>query len=399
MSLYSVFQLVVLLPLGLWISYLAFLSLSALGVRRSTPFASTHVRRFAVIVPAHNEELAISETVNSILAVSYPRDRFDVIVVADNCTDRTAEIASALGATVHERVDLTLRGKGYALRWIVERLLAVRPAYDAFVIIDADSTASPEFLTIMNAYLEQGSASVQSMDIVKAEQDAWSPQITEISFLLTNVARPLGRKAWGLSAGLKGNGMCFRRDVMERFPWDAYSLAEDAEFGIRLLLEGISTSFAHEAIVHAKMPRDPENARSQRARWERGRVPLIRRNLGGLLRLALRSRSFVYLDAAIELTTPSLVNMLGIVLLMITINALAWLGAVPGTLNWLVLWSILAALMVVHVIAGMRAAGAPRSTFLALLNIPRYVIWKIGLYRFVLKNRGNKEWVRTTRER
>src|SRR5262249_45394175 len=143
------------------VTYLLFLTLSALVTRPAVPRRAQQCRRFAVLVPAHNEEAVIGRLVANLATLDYPSERYDVCVVADNCTDATAAIARAHGARVFERFDPTQRAKGFALRWLIQQLQAQRSSYDAFVVIDADSVVDRAFLACMNARLAGGADAIQ----------------------------------------------------------------------------------------------------------------------------------------------------------------------------------------------------------------------------------------------
>ena len=158
----SFLQILLLGAAGFFIVYLTALSILALFARERRTISGPRQRRFAVVVPAHNEELSIARTLESLLSIDYPQDSYDVIVVADNCTDATAAIARAAGAKVYERSDITLRGKGYALRWCFDAILNQQPSYDGIVVIDADSVASVNFLSVMNFYLDRGAGAFLS---------------------------------------------------------------------------------------------------------------------------------------------------------------------------------------------------------------------------------------------
>ena len=258
-------QLFLLIPVGFFLLYVAVLTILALRAKRNSIFEGGRQRNFAIIIPAHNEELAIKRTLQSAFALEYPRNKFTVIVVADNCTDRTMSIAQSEGAKVYERIDNNLRGKGYALRWIFDKIV-LENVYESVVVVDADSTMSRNFLAVMNFYLNRGAVSLQSTDIVETGPASWSVSMIRISFLLYNFVRPLGRRVLGLPVGLRGNGMCLAIDTLKDVPWSAYSLAEDVDYGLQLLLNNKPTYFAPEAIIYATMPQKIENAQSQRAR-------------------------------------------------------------------------------------------------------------------------------------
>ncbi len=393
-----VVELLLLASVGLCVFYVFVLSVLAASVRRKPKIEPTVSRRFAVVVPAHNEESTIAPTIQSILRMDYPRHLFDAFVVADNCTDRTAAVSREEGAIVLERNEDALRGKGYALRWSTDRLLSSPQAYDAIVIIDADSVISSSFLGVMNSYLQSGAQVVQSSDLVKPQPGAWSPEITRLGFVLYNYVRPLGRRVLGCSAGLRGNGMCLSAAVLRSFPWNAYSRAEDLEFGLYLLLRGIPTIFAPEALVLATMPRNPRLAESQRARWEGGRLPIIRKFAPRLLHQGLSQLSLKHIDALIDLLTPALMNLAALVSGILLCTAILFYAGIHSMLVFVEVWIVLLILGFLHTLIGLYAARADTSLYKTLFYLPRYAIWKVMLYLKLTQKLKAEEWVRTTRE-
>jgi cellulose synthase/poly-beta-1,6-N-acetylglucosamine synthase-like glycosyltransferase len=390
-------QATLLVPVGIFLLYLAFLTILSLFTKQRTSFESESLKSFAVIIPAHNEELVLAKTIQSALALDYPRRNYSVIVVADNCTDQTAAIAKAAGAEVHERFDQKLRGKGYALRWIFDKLVQ-KSSCDAVVVVDADSAMSQNFLKVMNYYLNKGSVSFQSTDIVDTGPASWSASMIRISFLLFNYIRPLGRHVLGLPMGLRGNGMCLSMDTLKAVPWNAFSLAEDVDYGLQLLLKDIPTYFAPEAIAYATMPQQTKNAESQRSRWEGGRFSLIRTYSFPLLKTAWNRKSYMYLDTLIDLITPSIVNMIALMGVMVILNGILSIAGNSKAYIYISLWLFAGFCGVIHLFLGLYIARADKTLYKALFNIPRYLLWKIGLYLHIFKSEKQGEWIRTTRE-
>jgi 1,2-diacylglycerol 3-beta-glucosyltransferase len=394
----SILEIPAIAAAGLVTGYLALLSLLALAARRPAAAGAAKMRRVAAMVPAHDEEGAIGKTLASLRDLAYPAGLFDVVVIADNCADGTAAVARSAGAIALERTDPANRGKGHALRWAFDTLSGRQPGYDAFVVIDADSVATPNFLSVMNGELERGAEAIQACDAVIRNTASWSTEITRLGFTLYNHVRPLGRGVIGGSAGLRGNGMCFSAGLVKRIPWNAFGVTEDLQYGLTLLLNGVNVRYAPGATVYATMPAYAANAVSQRARWEMGRAPVKRIFSGRLLSLAFRKLSFPALDAWIDLVTPPFVH------LMAACAALAaahWvLDAVfPGTfVSFALAWTLITALGLVHVIAGLAAARADAGQYLALCYVPLYAAWKVWLYLRRPDATPPSEWVRTTRE-
>ncbi len=380
---------------GLVTGYLALLSLLALFARTMTGADPERTRRFVVLIPAHNEEGSIGGTLKSLSAMDYPPGKRDIVVVADNCTDETANVARSLGARVLERTDDRNRGKGHALRWAFDALMDEKPGFDAFVVIDADSVVTPNFLHVMNRHLERGATAIQSADLVVENSRSWSTEITRLGFTLYNHVRPLGRKILGFSAGLRGNGMCFDARLFTRVPWNAYGVTEDLQYGLTLVLSGETVQYAPEATVYATMPALARNAVSQRTRWERGRGPVRERFSGRLLRQGFTRPSPAALDAWLDLVTPPFVHLMAVVLFVTAAHALPAIFS-PGLVSaFLPPWLAVCAFGITHVLVGLIAARADAGLYRALLYVPLYAGWKVLTY---VVSKPPEEWIRTTRE-
>ncbi len=393
-------DILLVLPTIFFASYLAFLTFAAsLKRTRRNLVWSKPVRRFAVLVPSHNEQAVIEDTLNSLAALEYPRDHYDVVVIADNCTDKTAEIAGLHNTIVMERSDKINKGKGQALRWCLDTLESEGKTYDAFVIIDADTVSSANLLSVMNDYLESGAECIQCSTLVTPQPGVWSPEMTRIGFLLHNYVRPLGKKKMGLSMCLNGNGMCFSANLLSKLPWTSYSRVEDLEHALLLVLNGVNVDFAPEAFVHAIMPSDSRLAESQRRRWEIARFPIIRKYTWPLISTAFRKRSVVILDMLMELITPAFVNLFAFTTGLLAVNFLA--AALSGAVVvWYITMGYLAALMleILHVLGGLKVSRADMNSYLVLINTPKYAMWKLKLYLKALANGDDKTWLRTERE-
>ena len=392
----NVVQWILIASFGAVFFYLFFLSLMGLFVNVKREKRSSRLRTFALVIPAHNEEGTIAKTVSSLMDIAYPGDHADVYVLADNCTDHTADIASGFnGVTVLERHDQQQRGKGFALRWCFDQLLSSPRVYDAIVVIDADSVASQNFLSVMNEYLEEGHQVLQAADVPEARPELWSSEVVRIGMTLYNISRPLGRRKLKFTAGLRGNGMCFSTDVLRTVPWRAYSLTEDLEYGLDLLLNGITVTLAPEAVVLASMPNRLSG--SQRERWEAGRFPVVKEYIPKLARKFRRTFSPVILDSLVDLLIPPFVNVFALAFLLSLITA----GTVIVDLvDAAVLWGWGAVLFLgsAHVVLGLVAARADRHLFQALAYVPCYAVWKLTVYAHVLMYGIRKEWIRTIRD-
>lgn len=381
-ALLAAFALPLLLACG-WLALVTWLP------ARRLPEVSARPWRFDVIVPAHDEAGGIARTIDSLLALDWPAGRFRVLVVADNCSDDTAAVARAAGAQVIERTDPTLRGKGAALAFAYAHSAREGQA-DAVAVVDADSTVSPNLLRAFAARLDAGAEAVQGGYGVLNPDASWRTRLMTLALTLVNRLRRRGRDALGGSAGLAGNGMCFTQALLARVPHRGNALAEDLEYGIVLGLSGVRVWFADEAGVRGEMVAGEAASRSQRIRWEGGRLAMARQHLSTLLARGMRGDGLA-LDLALDLLVPPLSYL--VLALAAGLLAALTLFAVTGS-GVVVLYLFAAKLLGAHLVGGIRASGLGWRVLGDLLHVPRYVLWKL------LRARPGvpREWIRTERE-
>ncbi|MEW5933014.1 MAG: glycosyltransferase family 2 protein [Bacillota bacterium] len=291
-----------------WLCLLAlfyYYLLACLGMARpSCPPMARPSTRFALLIPAHNEETVLPFLLDSIAAQDYPRHLVEVYVVADNCTDGTPRVAARAGATVLERIS-SLRGKGYALQFGLREILN-RSRCDAVCILDADNLLDPAFLSRLNARLAAGALVVQGRVETKNPLDSWVSTSYAINFWLSNRLWQLGRARVGLSGFLCGTGMCFRREVLASTGWPATSLTEDLEYTVVLISRGIKVTWAHEAVVFDEKPTSLAPSCRQRLRWLQGKWQVFFTYAPRLLWEAVTVRSWTRVDALLCLLQPAL---------------------------------------------------------------------------------------------
>jgi cellulose synthase/poly-beta-1,6-N-acetylglucosamine synthase-like glycosyltransferase len=371
--------------------YLVILSMAAVFGRRSTPPAGPAARRFAILIPAHNEEALLGRLLENLHRLDYPRSAVDIYVVADNSDDGTAPLARSSGAHVYERFDLALQGKGYALRWLLQQLSNEGQRYDAYVIVDGDSVLAENFLRRMDAGLEAGSQVIQAYYSVLNPSESSLSALRYAALAALHYLRPLGRSMLGLSCGLKGNGMCFEARILERFGWRWFTLAEDVELHLELIKAGVRVDFAADTWVRSDMPITFAQAGSQNERWERGRLHLVRTRVSRLFLTGLRGRSLPQLDAAADQLIPPLSIPFALASLCLSLS-IALGAAGPAVLAGLAL-----AGQLVYLLCGLALVRAPFSVYRAFGYAPLYVVWKLGLYARALVNSDSVCWVRTAR--
>lgn len=242
--------------------------------------------RFAVFVPAHNEENVIFSSARSILMAEYPTDQFDVFVIADNCTDKTASLAIAAGAKALVRQDEIQKGKQYALEWGFNQIDLSN--YDAVVILDADNHIEPDLLSILNGHLMAGHNIIQAYVETKNPGDSWISM--NYAYALWYLHRLLMvRTRLGMSAWLAGTGVCIQTDVLKKVGWNVTTLTDDVEYTCQLLLKGEKVYLAEEAKVYDQKPIGIKDSMKQRLRWIRGQTQVTVRYLPKLLIYSIKS--------------------------------------------------------------------------------------------------------------
>jgi hypothetical protein len=399
-------RVISVLPEGVLGAVAGYLSLLTAGAWRAvvsgrtrTPLGAECRHRFGVLIPAHDEERLIGATLKSLAEVDYPEELMSVHVVADNCTDGTVDVVRAHGFEAHPHDDPDHAGKGPALEWLRARLSARGEVYDAFVFIDADTIVDSQFLRVADAHLSRGAAVIQSY--YAASDPGSSPAIAFRAAALAarHYLRPLGRTQLGGSAGLYGNGMVFRAELLRRHRWSGH-LTEDLELQLLLLLDGTKVTFAPDAVVEAEMPATTGAAGTQNERWERGRLDLARRFVPELGRRAVRggpAGRVAYADAAVDLLIPpfSVVAAGTTAVTVFSVAMAIWRPARGGRRAAAAL--AIAGAQAVYVLSALRMTGAPRSVYRSLLKAPRFVAWKLALWLKVMRRDRGVEWVRTAR--
>lgn len=392
----------VLLAAEVWITlpvvYVCILSIAAILItkKRQSEHAtsSTPTFNFAILIPAHNEEFLLGKLLESLLALAYPKDKYTVYVVADNCTDTTAELARVHdGVQVYERFDATRRGKGYALNWILEKLKEDQLIHDAYVIIDADSVVEPAFLQWMAKELARGARALQAHYTVLNGTESPSAALRWIALTLKGYICPLSRSGIGSSSTLLGNGMCFSHDLLQRYPWQAYGLSEDYQYYLTLVRHGERVKYVPEAVVRSQMPTTFAAMRTQDIRWESMGEGETAWQVGwALLKAGLHLRKFSCFESLIELFTPALSFMVSWCLLTMFASALLWF---PLAMMFSLL---LISGLLLYIGTGFYLLRPPRMTYKALLYAPGFMLWKLWVLLVLKRSKKHTStWVRTSR--
>jgi len=353
---------------------------------------------FVILVPAHNEDSSIAATVRSLRALDYPRQLFEIVVIADNCQDTTAAVARAEGAEVLERFHDEKKSKGFALEYALETLRKREVHPDAVVIVDADTMVDAGLLKAFDRRLQSGQDWLQAYYTVSNSNDSWRTQMMRLGFAHFNGLWLLGQDTLGMGSALRGNGMAFSWKGLERCPWQAYGLAEDLEFSWHLRMHGERVFFVPEVQVYGEMIDNNSAAvASQRLRWEHGRKQLRKTFSRALLRSHFPlSRKFIYLS---DLYMPPLARF-GLRLFITLASAIAFHQTesteISESLQGVCLGLAIAQIInfTIYLFMPFLVMGVPKSYLKLLLVAPFYVLWKAGL----LLKRAPSTWVRTERK-
>ena len=290
-----------------------YLIISLFGiVRKKNKEKVAPEKSFALIVAAHNEESVIKEVVDSLYNLNYPKELYDVFVIADNCTDNTADVAEKAGANVYRREDKNKKGKGFALEWMFKKIFKMDKKYDAVAIFDADNLVAKDFLNEMNRELLKGYKVVQGYLDSKNPFDTWITASYSASFWTSNRMIQLARNKLGLSNQLGGTGFCVEVEILKDLGWGATCLTEDLEFTCKLVLNGYKVGWAHEAVIYDEKPLTLAQSWHQRKRWMQGFADVSSRYFFKLMKRAFTKFDFVAFDCALYSIQPIMNILIGL---------------------------------------------------------------------------------------
>lgn len=382
--------LILFLPVLLF-SLQVLLSLPLFG-RKPAAIAASARPSIAVLVPAHNESAGILPTLQAIQARLQAGDR--LLVVADNCTDDTAELAASAGAEVIERHDSARRGKGYALDYGV-RYLEFSPP-DVLIIVDADCMVHGDSLQLLASQCLQTNSPAQAMYLMQSPAGAGlKTRVAEFAWAVKNRARPLAYQRCGLPCQLMGTGMAFPWELIQAAELASGHIVEDLKLGLDFAAAGHAPQLCSEALVTSVFPANTDGAQSQRTRWEHGHLGMILTDGPRYLVSALRTMNGRLLALVLDMCVPplALLTML-VVLLALSAAVMAWL--IGAAWPWsLAIFNLL--LLGIAVLLAWLVHGRHILSFSHLAYAPFYALAKVPLYlRFIFKRQV--DWVRSRRD-
>ena len=321
--LYILKQALMYVVVAFW-CYQMVVSLCALVKLKDKPYLTNKKHKFMAIIPAHNEEKVVGNLIESLRQQNYPKELYDIYVIADNCTDSTAKVAKEAGAIVYERFDPDHRTKGYALQWFLKQKIEENADYDAFFVFDADNIVDKNFIVNMNKKLCQGEDVVQGYRDIKNPTDNWITAGYALFYWTMHRLYHLARYNIGLSPLLNGTGFMVRFDVVKPNGWETETLTEDIEFSLKRIIQGKKLGWATDAIVYDEQPTSFKQSWSQRSRWTVGHMQCIKRYTVELFNSVRKHKTLMNFDGFLYIvgTTPMLV----ITMLLLIVNCLMYAG-------------------------------------------------------------------------
>ena len=316
-----------------WI-YQLVISLCSLIKVKDKPLVEDKEHRFMMIIPAHNEEKVIKDLVDSLQNLDYDKNLYDIYVIADNCTDNTAQIAKEAGAIVYERFDEKHKTKGFALQWFLQQKIEEDAPYDAFCIFDADNIVDKNFLKAMNKKLNQGEDVVQGYRDIKNPSDSWVTAGYAIFYWTMNRFYHLARYNLGLSPLINGTGFMVKFDVVKPDGWQTKTLTEDIEFSLKRIIAGKKLGWATDAIVYDEQPVGFKQSWSQRSRWTVGHIQCLHEYTKPLAVAVKENKTVMNFDGLLYMLGSIPMFVLTIVLLVLNIVLFLTNGMSVSDLLW-----------------------------------------------------------------
>lgn len=356
--------------------------------------AAEAVPPIVVLIPAHDEADGIDATLKSVLSQLRPQDR--LLVVADNCTDATADVAGRAGAEVLERRNLVQRGKGYALDHGVRHLAASASLPAVVVVLDADCIALPGCIVRLASACVSSGRPMQARYLLTAPQQSnLRARMAEFAGRVKNWVRPAGMHAWGLPCQLMGAGMAFSWHQIATAQLATGHIVEDLKLGLELADAGFAPRYCAAAQVLSAFPANEQGARSQRTRWEHGHLQMIVSDVPRWFARALRTGNRDLFSLTLDLVVPPLALLAMAIVGWLGVCLLAWVTMGVAGPAWVML--VCVALLGATVLQAWRRVGRTIVTFAELASAPLYALRKIPLYLLFVVRR-QVDWVRSKRD-
>lgn len=284
-------------------------------------FKAVREHKFAAVISARNERDVIGQLISSIKSQNYPKDKLDVFVIADNCTDDTAQVAREAGAIVYERFNKVQVGKGYALDWLFKIIDRDHKdaGYEGYMIFDADNILDVNYVSEMNKVFDNGYDILTSYRNSKNFDSNWISAAYSLWFLREARYLNNSRMQLGTSCAISGTGFLVGANVIEgNGGWIHHLLTEDIEFTCDSVSKGMKIGYASKAVLYDEQPTKFSQSYTQRLRWAKGFYQVFA-NYGGKLLKGVLKGSFSCLDMFMTVMPAMLLTLLSVLINVVAI--------------------------------------------------------------------------------
>ena len=284
-------------------------------LKKSKNFKTDVKNRYAVIISARNERVVIGQLLQSIKNQNYPSQLIDIFVVADNCSDDTAQIAREAGAIVYERNNKKLVGKGYALDYIFKIIMRdyKEKEYKGYFIFDADNILDNNYILEMNKVFNNGYKAITSYRNSKNFNSNWISAGYALWFLRESKYLNNSRMILNTSCTISGTGFLISHEIIKKNNgWKYHLLTEDLEFSMDIVLNNEKIGYCHKAKFYDEQPCTFKQSWNQRLRWSKGFYQVFKKDGWNLFINIFKNKSFSSFDMLMTIAPAMFISLLGL---------------------------------------------------------------------------------------
>lgn len=297
-------------------------------------------KHYAVLISARNEEAVIGNLIHCIQTQTYRQDFIDIWLVADNCTDSTAQVGRNCRCNVIERFDKEHIGKGYALSYLLDHIMKIGAdkVYDAYFVFDADNKLDPHYFEEMNKGFHAGYQILTSYRNSVNLSDNWVSSGSALWFIRESRFTNNSRMLFGSSCHAGGTGFMFSREIMHRNSgWKFHLLTEDLEFTMDAILHGDKVGYCGSAVLYDEQPVSFRQSWRQRLRWSKGFLQVFRYYGAALIRHGIRERDFSSVDFTLMLFPFMVLAVARIILgfIFAAFGFVTWMSQIYSMINFI----------------------------------------------------------------
>ncbi|OKY75634.1 MAG: hypothetical protein BM485_07895 [Desulfobulbaceae bacterium DB1] len=394
--LLQLFCIIILFLLSVVCLYYWFLLFASFSRAKDETIKGNKKITFAIVIPAHNEEDVIAATLSSCKGLEYPADKYQIFVVADNCTDKTADMARKHDVAVFERFDDSNKGKGFALAWAFDRIL--QEDFDVILVVDADCLLDAGTLAELTVVLAQGDEVIQINYCVGNPDESPMSYALAVGNFIENELFYAPKSQLGMAVILRGTGMAIKADVLRKYPWDAHSIVEDIEYSLSLIKANYAIKFLKKVRVISPFPVTHEQLKVQRTRWASGNLSFGKKEAFNLILEGVKNRNMAVADAGwsfLVLSKPLL--LLGLCAAVLV--SIACVFFAPGDFStFLLIFALVVTfLYIAYFVVGIYRFGLSWRRFFYLMQVPVTVINLMFVSMLGLIGFKKDDWARTPR--